>query len=279
MFLGDAGLWAYGRHAYEMGCVLWWFGRLWPWLMLVAAIVLRANAPPELANTALKTTTAMPELIRGSTSAIPAAKTTAAILNTTSSGNGTLNTTAFAGDYAKSALTDPLVLSVVAAVLFVVWLVSLVAFFLLAKREYWPTFWSNESAAEYTKRVKWDGQLDERLRAMLLVKVHPLMLRLIAPEAFIWIGKNWKRWTKDKPDWFTDRWQRGLPDSVLSQQALAELGGQNRRRSSLSEQLGVANAITACNGGNAAITPPAAVIAPGPAAVVTLVKLSALAAQ
>ena len=30
-----------------------------------------------------------------------------------------------------------------------------------------------------------------------------------------------------------------MPDSVLSQQALKELGGKNRRRSSLSEQLGV----------------------------------------
>ena len=141
-------------------------------------------------------------------------------------------------DYAQSALTDPIVLSAVAAVLFVVWLVSLIGFFLLAKREYWPSFWSNETAAEYTKRVKWDGQPDEQRRAMLLVKVHPSLLRLIAPEARVWIEKNWKRWTKDKPDWFTDRWRRGLPDSVLSQQVRRQLGGENRRRSTLSEQLG-----------------------------------------
>jgi hypothetical protein len=239
MFLGDAGLWAYGRHTYEMGCVQWWFGRLWPWLLLVAAIVLRATQPALLASSALNTTTALAELLGANTSAILASKAIAAILNTTSSGNGTLNATAFAGDYAQSALTDPIVLSAVAAVLFVVWLVSLVAFFLLAKRQYRPTFWSNETAAEYTKRVKWDGQPDERLRAMLLMKVHPSLLRLIAPEARIWIGKNWARWTKDKPDWLTDRWKRGLPDSVLSQQALAELGGKDRRRSSVMEQLGV----------------------------------------
>jgi hypothetical protein len=133
------------------------------------------------------------------------------------------------------------VLSAVAAVLFVVWLVSLVAFFLLAKREYRPSFWSNETAAEYTKRVKWDGQPDEQRRAMLLVKVHPSLLRLIAPEARVWIENNWKRWTKDKPDWFTDRWKRGLPDSVLSQQVRRQLGGENRRRSTLSEQLGAGN--------------------------------------
>jgi hypothetical protein len=242
MFLCDAGLLAYGRHAYEMGCVQWWFGRLWPWLLLISAIALRATAKAQLASSALNITTTLAELFGANTSAIAAANTTGAILNTTYSGNGTLNATAFAGDNAQSALTDPLVLSAVAAVLFVVWLVSLIAFFLLAKREYWPSFWSNETAAAYTKRVKWDGpdfQPDEQRRAMLLVKVHPSLLRLIAPEARIWIGKNWARWTKDKPDWFTDRWKRGLPDSVLSQQVRKQLGGANRRRSTLSEQLGV----------------------------------------
>jgi hypothetical protein len=238
MFLCDVGLWAFGRHPHEMGCVQWWFGRLWPWLLLVVAIVLRATAPAHLANMALNATTAVAEVLDANASAIFDANNTAAIRSTSSSlvaANGTLNAT---GDYAHSALTDPLVLSAVAGALFVAWLLSLVAFFLLAKREYWPTFWSNESAAQYTKRVKWDGQPDERRRAMLLVKVHPSLLRLIAPEARIWIEKNWKRWTKDKPDWFIDRWMRGLPDSVLSQQVRKRLGGESRRRSTLSEQLG-----------------------------------------
>jgi hypothetical protein len=237
IFLGDAGLYAYGRHPHEMGVVQWWFGRLWPWLLLVGAIVLRATAPAESAYVALNITTAVAEVLDANASAILGANTTA-ILNTSSSlaaANSTLNVT---GDYAQSALTDPLVLSAVAAVVFVVWLVSLVTFFLLAKREYWPTFWINETAATYTKRVKWDGQPDEQRRAMLLVKAHPSLLRLIAPEARIWIEQNWKRWTKDNPDWFTDRWQRGLPDSVLSQQMRQRLGGENRRRSSLMEQLG-----------------------------------------
>jgi hypothetical protein len=238
MFLGDVGVWAYGRHPYEMGCALWWFGRLWPWLLLVAAIVLRATAPARLAYMAVA------EVLDANASAILDANP-AAILNTSSSlvaANGTLNAT---GDYEQSALTDPLVLSAAAAVLFVVWLLSLVTFFLLVQGEYRPGFWSNETAAEYTKRVRWDGQPDEQHRAMLLVKVHPSLLRLIAPEARIWIDQNWKRWTKDNPDWFTDRWMRGLPDSVLTQQVRKQLGGESRRRSSLSEQLGGVEAVVA----------------------------------
>jgi hypothetical protein len=243
IFLGDVGLYAYGRHTYELGVVQWWFGRLWPWLLLVATIVLRATAPAQLAYIAHNTTTAVAKMLDANASAILDANT-AAILNTSSSlvaANGTLNAI---GNYAQSALTDPIVLSAVAAVLFVAWLLSLVTFFLLAKREYRQSFWSNETAAEYTKRVKWDGQPDEQRRAMLLVKVHPSVLRLIAPEARIWIEQNWKRWTKDNPDWFTDRWKRGLPDSVMSQQVRKQLGGENRRRSSLREQLGGVEAVS-----------------------------------
>jgi hypothetical protein len=154
------------------------------------------------------------------------------------------------------------VLSAVAAVLFVVWLLSLATFFHLAKREYWPSFWNNETAAEYTKRVKWDGQPDERLRAMLLMKVHPSLLRLIAPEGRVWIEKNWERWTKD-------RWKRGLPDSVLMQQVRKQLGGENRRRSTLSKQLGVGDDPK----------PPAAVVAPASAAAAASASSNVPAAQ
>ena len=141
-------------------------------------------------------------------------------------------------------LTNPTVLSAIAVVLLVPWLLSLAAYFVLSKSEYLPTFRTNETAAEYTKRVKWDGQPDERLRAMLLVRLHPSLLRLIAFEARIWIGNNWKRWLEERPEWFTDRWKRGLPDSVLSQQVRRQLGGESRRQSSLSEQLGGVEAVS-----------------------------------
>jgi hypothetical protein len=169
---------------------------------------------------------------------------TATILNSTLrvatlASNAALSSSVFTGEYTQSALTNPAVLSAVSATLFVLWLLSLVAFFLLCKREYWPSFWNNETAAEYTKRVRWDGETDEQRRAMLLVKVHPSLLRLIAPEARIWIQSNWARWSQDPPEWFDDGWKRGLPSMVLSLEAHKELGGKNRRRSTLTEQLGL----------------------------------------
>jgi hypothetical protein len=262
MLVTDLGLFAYGRHPYEMGCVQWWFGRLWPWLLLATCIALRITAPAAFGGTARSTAAGVTGLLSDNMSVILAtcANTTAAILNSTLSpavSNGTLDATAFASDEALM-LTNPTVLSAIAVVLLVPWLLSLAAYFVLSKSEYLPTFRSNETAAEYTKRVKWDKQSDERLRAMLLVRVHPSLLRLIAFEARIWIGNNWKRWTKDKPEWFTDRWKRGLPDSVLPQQALKELGGKNRRRSTAAEQLGLVEDIMDEN----VSAPPAVVVVP-----------------
>ena len=152
--------------------------------------------------------------------------------------------------------------------------VSLASFSLLAKREYWgPSFWNNlnETAAEYTKRVKWDGQPDERLRAMLLVKVHPSLLRQIAPEARIWMEQNWKRWMKDKSYWFTDRWKRGARVAGLRLDAAgAEVAGQREPPPELAQR--AAGRSGSC-------------VAPGPASVSAIhgagrrrCKLDALAA-
>jgi hypothetical protein len=80
------------------------------------------------------------------------------------------------------------------------------------------------------------------------VKVHPSLLRLVAPEARIWIESNWARWSQDPPEWFDDRWKRGLPSVVLSPQALKELGGKSRRRSTLAEQLGLTDETPAAPG-------------------------------
>jgi hypothetical protein len=195
--------------------------------------VLRATSPAGSGNTTLNT---KPGWLGANASASLDANATGAILNATPSTMAGHGTDA-AGEHAQSALTDPAVLSAVASVLFLLWLLSLVAFFLLSKREFWPTFWNNETAAEYTKRVKWDAETDEKRRAMLLVKVHSSLLRLVAPEARIWIQSNWARWSNDPPEWFDDRWKRGLPSVVLSREAFKELGGKNRRRTTLSEQL------------------------------------------
>jgi hypothetical protein len=231
MVISDLGLFTLARHPQEMGCGLWWFGKLWPWLLLAAATGLRGTTPAEFSSRALLT-------VVGAAPLNASANTTAASLTSVpSTRNATLNADIGVGN--QSPLADPVVLSVIAAVLFATWLLSFAAFFCLANPDCRQSFWRFETAAEYTKRVRWDGQADESARAQLLVSKHPALLRLIAPEARIWIEANWDKWTNaTKPDWFTDDWKRQLQDSVLSQKSLKALGGKSRRRTTLAEDLG-----------------------------------------
>jgi hypothetical protein len=223
MIVSDLGL-LYFRHPDNMGCVQWWFGQMWPWMLLATAIGLRATTPAELGlSAALNTTLNATALGSASDAAL----------------STTLNTTALDGGVEPSPLTDPTVLSITAALLFVMWLLSLAAFFLLANRDYWHTFFTAETSAQYTKRVRWDGQAGVEERAMLLVSVHPSLLRLVAADAAEWLEDNWDTWTReDTPaDWLTDEWKRALPDSVISQKTLQALGGKTRRRTTLAMRL------------------------------------------
>ena len=165
--------------------------------------------------------------------------TTPAELGLSAALNTMLNTSALGGGVEQSPLTDPTVVSIMAALLFAVWLLSLAAFFLLANRDYWHTFFTTETAAQYTKRVRWDSQAGVEERAMLLVSVHPSLLRLVAADAAEWLEDNWDTWTReDTPaDWLTDEWKRALPDSVISQKTLQALGGKTRRRTTLAMRL------------------------------------------
>jgi hypothetical protein len=110
-FLCGIGLYLYAGHPYGVGCVQWWFGRVWPWLLLVTAIGLRILAPAELGSPALNTTAATTELLGANASASLGVNvnTTAAILNATATmaSNDTLLATSFAGGYAQSALANP----------------------------------------------------------------------------------------------------------------------------------------------------------------------------
>jgi hypothetical protein len=222
LIVADFTLFLWARHPYEMGCVQWWSGRAWAWLLLVASVVLRAQRSVVYDSEPLPT-------------------------------NATLSRNESIGALLRSqtALSEPLwatgpqpfsttFLVVVATMLFIAWLLSHLAFFCLIKREYWPSFCTPDTAAAHVKR-RWRVLSDEK-RAAALVKMHPDVLRLIAADARLFIEAHWSQLPNDRPAWMNERWLRAVPSSVLPRKVLKAIGGKRRRRSTLAEQIELLNA-------------------------------------
>jgi hypothetical protein len=205
----------YGRFPFDHGAMLWLVGVVWPWPFLFAGVVTyNAHAIHSL------------QVHRSSATVYNATD-----INSIGHANATLP-----DQGATVAAIDAGMLWTLAGVLAFVWLCSNIVFALLCKREYLRTYWSTETAAQYTKRTKWDGATDAK-RASVLTKLHSSYLRLFRDEARQWLADNWNQWQEQRPKWLTERWKRALPNSVLTHALRAQLGGKARRRSSVVEQM------------------------------------------
>jgi hypothetical protein len=213
LLVTDFSFFVWGRHPLEMGCMQWWSGRVWAWLLLVVSIVLHSQQP----------------LIHNSAPLLPNSR-----LSNQSTGPLFQNATSLSEPLSATAPWVELLPSF-AATLFGGWLLSHLAFFFLCKRECWPSFFRRDTAAAYAQ-LRWNVLSDEK-RAGFLVKMHPSVLYLVATHAHAWIEMNWDAWQEDPPEWLTDRWLRGVPSAMLPKKVLTALGGKRRRRSTLKEQL------------------------------------------
>ena len=91
------------------------------------------------------------------------------------------------------------------------------AFVALSEPDSRKSFVSNETAAQYVRRAKWDAfrSDDDKSRARLLVIVHPALLRLCAGDAQQWILANWARGEMESPTWLTHEWKASLSGCVV----------------------------------------------------------------
>jgi hypothetical protein len=215
LLVSDFAFFIFGRHPFEMGNGQWWSGRVWGWLLLVVAIALHAQPPhpePPLTNGTLSTNQSIELLLQNATPLSEPLSATA------------------------PWFVRPDSLAAFAALLFMLWLVSHLAFFHLCKRESWKSFRTTHTAAAYV-RLQWEAAESDAKRARLLVKLHPAVLRLISADARLWIEAHWRECSDDRPSWMTDRWLRSVPNSMLPKKVLKALGGKSRRRSTLKEEL------------------------------------------
>ena len=148
----------YGRFPFDHGTMLWLVGVVWPWPFLFAGVA-TYNAHFSAVHS------------------LQVPRSNATDINSTGYANATLP-----DQGASVAAIDAKMLWTLAGVLAFVWLCSNIVFALLCKREYLRTYWSTETAAQYTKRTKWDGASDAK-RASVLTKLHSSYLRLFRDEA------------------------------------------------------------------------------------------------
>ena len=61
----------------------------------------------------------------------------------------------------------------------------------------------------------------------------------------MWIMENWERWEEEKPEWFCDAWKAKVDDDMIPADSLRKMKtGQERRRSSLGDILGLGGGLT-----------------------------------
>ena len=117
-------------------------------------------------------------------------------------------------------------------ILSIAWAASIVMIFVKCRKEYRRTFFSTATAKTFRKDV-WDWQmnqagLDEKVIAGIF-KCHHDQYKSFDNEVQKWVGDNWERWQREKPEWFTKKLIGNIPESVMNDAIRDEVGGARRR--------------------------------------------------
>lgn len=118
-------------------------------------------------------------------------------------------------------------------VLFVTWVIGITLFFCKIKRAYWSTFYSTRTGSQQCMSYFIENE-DDATRSITL-RNHTDLWKGIEPDVMDWTLKNWRRWEREMPAWFTENWKEKVPDKMIPKAALDELNaraGGERRRSS-----------------------------------------------
>ncbi|GMH86654.1 hypothetical protein TrST_g13924 [Triparma strigata] len=107
-------------------------------------------------------------------------------------------------------------LQVIISTLYGIWLISLVTFVAVMKREYLHTFYSFDTLSDFNRKLTLKLRDDQEDIKCLVLECHPDTFsgwgeELLKP----WTLKNWSRWEEEKPSWFTDSWIEGVPNEYV----------------------------------------------------------------
>ncbi len=125
-------------------------------------------------------------------------------------------------------------------ILTIMWAASAMSLAASIKRKYLQTFFSTETASQYTIRLFRESKADEaRFRSAF--GNNSSYTESIKAEIKQWLDEKYPIWQLERPPWFTDVKIALIPTDMLPKEVLRQLitkGGGARRRSTISEKLG-----------------------------------------
>jgi hypothetical protein len=124
-----------------------------------------------------------------------------------------------------------------------VWLVSVIVFFLLCKKEHMRSFVGTANTKTYNKQC-WDWQQmsqDPRVADEVIVRLfskHHDGYKHFEDEVGAFVIANWEKWNHEKPKFFTNKFKKSIPSSVLSEEIREELMMGEHEMRSVASSLG-----------------------------------------
>ena len=100
-------------------------------------------------------------------------------------------------------------------VLLGVWAIALPSFLLCTSRSHWRTFFSIETAAQFSLSV-FRGHIGDDERRMIVFRDNEALWLSFRPEVANWVASNYPSWTRpDAPPWFTGATRATIPTNML----------------------------------------------------------------
>jgi hypothetical protein len=104
------------------------------------------------------------------------------------------------------------------------WVVSVSVFFVHCKREYRGSFFDTGTASTYAKDC-FDWQMNQGVADEAIVWLfskHPSVYKNFEGELGMFVQDNWEKWNNEKPRFFTNKFIKSVPFSVLSKEMREE---------------------------------------------------------
>lgn len=96
-----------------------------------------------------------------------------------------------------------------------IWVVSLVSFALVIKREYLHTFYAADTSSTYNRKEFLILREDQEAEKSGYLTLHPDVYKPWSDVVKKWTFENWKRWEEEKPALFTNGWIDGVPNDFI----------------------------------------------------------------